>query len=49
MHGNIGRAPPNSHSFESRKTLKNFIEQYSDNHGVILPGRISGYRDNSIV
>ena len=48
-HGNVGRAPPNSHSFETRKTVKDFIENYADNHGVILPGRIPGYRDQSIV
>ena len=48
-HGNVGRAPPNSHSFETRKTVKSFIENYADNHGVILPGRIPGYRDQSIV
>ena len=48
-HGNVGRAPPNSHSFETRKTVKSFIENYADNHGVILPGRILGYRDQSIV
>ena len=48
-HGNVGRAPPNSHLFETRETVKNFIENYADNHGVILPGRIPGYRDASII
>ena len=48
-HGNVGRAPPNSHLFETREIVKNFIENYADNHDVILPGRIPGYRDASIV
>ena len=34
-HGNTGRAPPNSHSFETRETVKNLIENYADNHDVI--------------
>ena len=48
-HGNVGRAPPNSHSFETRQTVKTFIENFADNHGVILPGRIPSYRDQSII
>ena len=48
-HGNFGRASPNSHSFETRQTIKTFIENFADNHGVILPGRIPSYRDQSII
>ena len=48
-HGNVGRAPPNSHSFETRETVTNFIKNYADNHGIVLPGRIPQYRDLSII
>ena len=48
-HGNTGRVPSNSHTFETRKIVKDFIENYAENHGVLLPKRIPGYRDQSIV
>lgn len=47
-HGNKGRLPSNSHSFETKKHVKSFIETYAEDHGVLLPGRIPGYRDQSI-
>jgi len=47
-HGNCGKAPSNSHSFETRRHVKEFIENYANDHGVSLPGRIPGHRDESI-
>jgi len=47
-HGNCGKAPSNSHSFETRRHVKEFIQNYADDHGVCLPGRIPGHRDESI-
>ena len=48
-HWNLGLAPSNSYTFETRKTVQNFIVQYSDNHRVFLSSRIPGYQDQHLV
>ena len=48
-HGNTGRSPHNSYSFNTINAVKEFIEIYAENHGVLLLGRIPGHRDDSII
>ena len=48
VHGNKGRLPSNTSSFETTSHVKTFISEYAANHALPLPGRIPGYRDESI-
>ena len=48
IHGNKNRLPANTHTLDTNQHLKKFIENYAEEHAVILPGRIPGYRDDRI-
>ena len=45
-HGNKG--PSNTIPFDAKVYVKRFIQNFAVSHGVLLPGRIPGYRDQSI-
>ena len=46
-HGNTKTLPHNSLSFEVVKNVVLFINSYAEQHAILLPGRIPGYkRDN---
>ena len=47
QHSNKRRRPHNALSFAEIKRLVKFIENYAEDHAILLPGRIPGYkRDN---
>jgi len=49
VHGNKGRLPHNTFPFDCKKHIKDFILSYAEDHALPLPGRIPGYRDESIL
>jgi len=49
VHGNKGRLPHNTTPFDAKTHVKDFIITYAEDHALPLPGRIPGYRDESIL
>ncbi len=47
-HGNIKRLPSNTLSFTAIENVIRFLLNYSDQHGLLLPGRIPGYSRSDI-
>lgn len=48
LHGNIKRLPANTLSFQSVKYVVKFLSNYVEQHGLLLPGRVPGYKKDDI-
>ena len=48
VHGNTGRMPHNTLSLLTVQTVTNFIINYAEGNGVILPGRVPGYKNTDL-
>ena len=48
VHGNARRLPPNALTYESIKHVVSFIENYAEDHAILLPGRIPGYKRSDL-
>ena len=44
VHGNTRRLPANSLTFENVQQITTFIQNYAEDHAILLPGRIPGYK-----
>ena len=44
IHGNTKRLPPNALSFEDVQRVASYIQNYAEDHAILLPGRIPGYK-----
>ena len=44
LHGNSNRLPHNAYTTEELKHTITFIKNYAETHGILLPGRIPGYK-----
>ena len=42
-HGNAHKLPHNAFSVDDERRVVSFIENYVEDHGILLPGRIPGY------
>ena len=45
-HGNARRPPPNALSLDNLKLVVNFLFTYAEEHAILLPGRVPGYKDS---
>ena len=43
VHGNTHRQPKNTMSFEDIRAVVHFLQNFSEQHGLLLPGRVPGY------
>ena len=48
VHKNTWRLPPKALSFTDITSLIRFIENYAEQHAILLPGRIPGYKKDDI-
>ena len=48
VHKNTRRLPPRTLSFVELTSLVKFIENYAEQHAILLPGRIPGYKRDDI-
>ena len=48
VHGNIHRKPKHALSFSSTEYVVRFLLTYSEEHSLLLPGRIPGYEQSDI-
>lgn len=48
VHKNTRRLPPNTLTFVEIKNLVRFVKAYADLHGILLPGRIPGYKRDDL-
>lgn len=48
MHGNIKRLPYNTLTLVDSQNVVKFIRSYAENHAILLPGRIPGYKRNDL-
>ena len=48
VHKNTRRLPPKTLSFADITSLVKFIENYAEQHAILLPGRIPGYKKDDI-
>ena len=46
QHGNVGKRPDNTTSEETVSDLLNVLDNYALEHGLNLPGRVAGHRDD---
>ena len=44
LHGNSNRLPQNAYTTEELKHTITFIKNYAETHGILLAGRIPGYK-----
>ena len=44
VHGNTKRLPKHTLTYEDVKHVVSFIVNYAEDHGILLPGRIPGYK-----
>lgn len=47
-HGNKKRLPSNTVSYTERQFVVKFINNYAEDHAVLLPGRVPGYRNDDL-
>ncbi len=47
-HGNKHRLPHNSMSFEDTKNVVRFLQSHAEDHAILLPGRIPGYKRDDL-
>ena len=48
VHGNSKRRPHNALTFEEVQNLVKFLRSYAEQHGILLPGRIPGYKRDDL-
>lgn len=48
QHGNLRRLPPNTLSFDVTKNAATFLQRYAEDHAILLPGRIPGYKRDDL-
>lgn len=48
MHGNAHRQPHNALSVDDEKRVVTYINNYVEDHGILLPGRIPGYNRSDL-
>lgn len=48
VHGNKRRLPPNALSFEETRGVVAFIQNYAEEHAIMLLGRVPGYRKTDL-
>ena len=48
VHGNSGRAPKHALTFADVKQVVGFITNYAEDHAILLPGRIPGYKRSNL-
>ena len=44
IHGNTKRLPPNALTFGDVQRVVGYIQNYAEDHAILLPGRIPGYK-----
>ena len=44
IHGNTGRLPHNVTSYASIRYIVQFVTNFAEQHAILLPGRIPGYK-----
>lgn len=49
VHGNVKRLPPNTRPPEDTFRALGFIDNFSEIHGLPLPGRMPNHRDSDLV
>jgi hypothetical protein len=47
-HGNCKRTPANTLSFRDNQNVLKFLRSYAENHAILLPGRIPGYKRDDL-
>ena len=48
VHENSKRRPHNALTFEEVQNLVKFLRSYAEQHGILLPGRIPGYKRDDL-
>ena len=48
IHGNTGRTPHNALSFQQISNIVKFIQNYAEQHAILLPGRIPAYKRDDL-
>ena len=48
-HGNSGRVPKHTCTFEQINEVKTFIENYASAHGLPVPGRLANTKDKVLL
>ena len=48
VHGNSKRRPKNALSLDEIKMLVTFLNNYAEKNAILLPGRIPGYKRDTI-
>lgn len=48
VHKNSNTPPPRTMSFDDIHSLVAFLQQYAEQHGILLPGRIPGYKNENV-
>ena len=48
VHGNKGRLPKNTCTFESVSEVSMFISNYAEEHALVLPGRVPGFKRTDV-
>ena len=48
VHGNKGRLPKKTCSFEATKQVSTFISNYAEEHALVLPGRVPGFKRTDV-
>ena len=48
IHGNAGRPPSNALVLKDVKGIISFVMQYVETNGILLPGRVPGYKRDDI-
>jgi len=47
-HGNSNRVPHNVMSYTDISNLVKFVQNYAEQHAILLPGRIPGYKRDDL-
>jgi len=48
VHGNKGRLPKNTCTFEAISEVSKFISNYAEEHALVLPGRVPGFKHTDV-
>ena len=48
VHGNKGRLPRNTCTFEAISKVSKFISNYAEEHALVLPGRVPGFKRTDV-
>lgn len=47
-HQNSKRLPPRTLSFDDINRLVNFLQQYAEQHAILLPGRVPSHKRDDV-